>query len=248
MAEEETINEQQPEKGAENAEVNAEANTEEPVAESSADPSASEATGADAAPPADEAEAEAGVDAEAAGDDAAQDSAETPKSAAEKLANEALQAAQSAVDSLDEDTASVEDGESGPVEAPSSQSQAPASSAATGNGSAIGSTIGSGAAATPMPFTPEQLTQLASIEGGEGIDILSDVDLNVKIELGRTKMLVEDVLKLTDGAVVELDKLAGDPVDIYVNDRHVARGEVLILNDNFCVRVSEILEASIEER
>ncbi|MCB9848444.1 MAG: flagellar motor switch protein FliN [Phycisphaeraceae bacterium] len=108
--------------------------------------------------------------------------------------------------------------------------------------------FGPGAHARPAPFTPEQLTQLASIEGGEGIDILSDVDLNVKIELGRTKMLVEDVLRLSDGAVVELDKLAGDPVDIYVNDRHVARGEVLILNDNFCVRVSEILEATIEER
>ena len=57
-----------------------------------------------------------------------------------------------------------------------------------------------------------------------------------------TRLLVEDVLRLGEGAVVELDKLAGDPVDIYVNDRHVARGEVLVLNDNFCVRVSEILE------
>ena len=75
----------------------------------------------------------------------------------------------------------------------------------------------------------------------EGMDLLSDVNLNVKIELGRTKMLLEDVLKLGEGTVVELDKLAGDPVDIYVNDRPVARGEVLVLNDNFCVRISEIL-------
>jgi len=74
-----------------------------------------------------------------------------------------------------------------------------------------------------------------------GIDMLSDVNLNVKIELGRTRMLVEDVLKLSQGAVVELDKLAGDPVDVYVNDRHVARGEVLVLNDNFCVRINEII-------
>lgn len=73
------------------------------------------------------------------------------------------------------------------------------------------------------------------------IELLSDVNLNVKIELGRTRMLVEDVLKLGEGAVVELDKLAGDPVDVYVNDRHVARGEVLVLNDNFCVRISEII-------
>ena len=78
------------------------------------------------------------------------------------------------------------------------------------------------------------------------IDLLSDVNLNVKIELGRTRMFVEDVLRLSEGAVVELDKLAGDPVDVYVNDRHVARGEVLVLNDNFCVRINEILAPPAE--
>lgn len=78
-------------------------------------------------------------------------------------------------------------------------------------------------------------------EGRHGIDLLKDVNLHVKIELGRTRMLVEDVLRLGQGSVVELDKLAGDPVDVYVNDRPVARGEVLVLNDNFCVRISEIL-------
>jgi flagellar motor switch protein FliN/FliY len=74
-----------------------------------------------------------------------------------------------------------------------------------------------------------------------GIDLLHDVGLRVKIELGRTRMFVEDVLKLGDGSVVELDKLAGDPVDVFANDQLIARGEVLILNDNFCVRVSEII-------
>ena len=54
-------------------------------------------------------------------------------------------------------------------------------------------------------------------------------------------MLVDDVLRLSPESVVELDKAAGDPVDIYVNGRHVARGEVLVLNENFCVRVSEIV-------
>lgn len=77
----------------------------------------------------------------------------------------------------------------------------------------------------------------------EGMDLLGDVNLQVKIELGRTRMLVEDVLRLNAGSVVELDKLAGDPVDIFVNDRPVARGEVLVLNDNFCVRINEILSA-----
>ncbi len=72
--------------------------------------------------------------------------------------------------------------------------------------------------------------------------LLDDVDLDVRIELGRTRMLVEDVLRLGPDSVVELDKAAGDPVDIYVNGRHIARGEVLVVNENFCVRVSEILE------
>jgi len=73
------------------------------------------------------------------------------------------------------------------------------------------------------------------------LDLLRDVDLNLKIELGRTQMFLEDVLKLRRGSVVALDKLAGDPVDVYVNGRLIARGEVLVLNDNFCVRVAELI-------
>jgi flagellar motor switch protein FliN/FliY len=93
----------------------------------------------------------------------------------------------------------------------------------------------------PQAFAPQPLDKSPTPDGSKGIDLLSDVNLNVKIELGRTRMLVEDVLKLNEGAVVELDKLAGDPVDVYVNERHIARGEVLVLNDNFCVRINEII-------
>ena len=57
----------------------------------------------------------------------------------------------------------------------------------------------------------------------------------------------EDVLKLNADSVVELDKAAGDPVDIYVNGRRIARGEVLVLNENFCVRVNEIIETGPKE-
>lgn len=73
------------------------------------------------------------------------------------------------------------------------------------------------------------------------VTMLSDVNLRVKIELGRTRMLVEDVLKLSEGSVVELDKLAGDPVDVYANDRLVARGEILVLDESFCVRISDVV-------
>ena len=77
------------------------------------------------------------------------------------------------------------------------------------------------------------------------LDLLNDVELDLKIELGRTNMYLEDVLKLRKGAVVPLDKLAGDPVDIYVNGRLIARGEVLVLNDNFCVRVAELVTSAM---
>lgn len=90
----------------------------------------------------------------------------------------------------------------------------------------------------------QQVMQDAQVSS---IDLLRDVDLDVKIELGRSRMLVEDVLKLAEGSVVELDKLAGDPVDVFVNNRLVARGEVLVLNDNFCVRINEIVAGVREE-
>ena len=71
--------------------------------------------------------------------------------------------------------------------------------------------------------------------------MLRDVELDLRIELGRTHLYLEDILQLRKGSVVPLDKLAGDPVDVFVNGRLIARGEVLVLNDNFCVRVAELM-------
>lgn len=106
-------------------------------------------------------------------------------------------------------------------------------------------------APAPMPAaTPMELPKFqpsGTTLPPKAIDLLANVALKVRIELGRTRMLVEDVLRLGDGSVIELDKLAGDPVDIYVNDRPVAKGEVLVLNVNFCVRINEIIDpASLE--
>jgi flagellar motor switch protein FliN/FliY len=106
--------------------------------------------------------------------------------------------------------------------------------------------IAAGSAAGASPFPLPKFGGEISPQDARTLDLLGDVNLNVKIELGRTRMLVEDVLRLSSGSVVELDKLAGDPVDIYVNDRFVARGEVLVLNDNFCVRVNEIVRPMVE--
>jgi flagellar motor switch protein FliN/FliY len=105
------------------------------------------------------------------------------------------------------------------------------------------------ASAGAVPLDLPDLSKLASSpRESQGLDLLGDVELNVKIELGRAQMLIEEVLKLAEGSVVELDKLAGDPVDVLVNDRLVARGEVLVLNDNFCVRISEIVESARDEK
>jgi flagellar motor switch protein FliN len=87
------------------------------------------------------------------------------------------------------------------------------------------------------PIAPPHLTP----RPGLTLEDLGDVDLDVSIELGRAEILIEDVLKLREGSVVSLDKLAGDPVDIVANGRLVARGELLVIDGKFGVRLSEVL-------
>lgn len=73
------------------------------------------------------------------------------------------------------------------------------------------------------------------------LDMLLDVSLNVTVELGRTKRPIKDILDLTSGSIIELDKLAGEPVDILVNQKLIAQGEVVVIDENFGVRVTEII-------
>lgn len=73
------------------------------------------------------------------------------------------------------------------------------------------------------------------------LDFLLDVTLRVSVEVGRTRMTIQDLLQLGQGAVVELSKLAGEPLDVYINDRHVARGEAVIVNEKFGVRITDII-------
>lgn len=149
-----------------------------------------------------------------------------PSDAAEAL----LRAAQDAIDAAEDDEApGADDGKLSEQEIEAIMAAQLAQSAAEES------------APEAVPFQPPSFEGSGGARAAEPLDLLSDVNLNVKIELGRTRMVVEDVLKLGEGAVIELDKLAGDPVDVYVNERLVARGEVLILSDNFCVRVNEII-------
>ena len=103
-------------------------------------------------------------------------------------------------------------------------------------------TADEGGADGRMPLPDFGADGRAEGQDSAALALLRDVNLHVKVELGRTLMYVEDVLRLNENSIIELDKLAGDPVDVFVNDRHVARGEVLVVNDAFCVRVSEIIQ------
>lgn len=73
------------------------------------------------------------------------------------------------------------------------------------------------------------------------LDLLLDVPLRITVELGRARMAVRDVLALQTGSVVELDRAAGQPVDVLVNDRLIAHGEVVVIEDRFGVRITEIV-------
>lgn len=73
------------------------------------------------------------------------------------------------------------------------------------------------------------------------MDLLMDISLKVTVELGRTRMSLHQVLELQNGSVVELDRLAGEPVDVYINERLLAHGEVVVVDDKFGVRITELI-------
>lgn len=75
----------------------------------------------------------------------------------------------------------------------------------------------------------------------KNLDFIMDIPLQLTVELGRTKLLVRDVLQLNQGSVVELTKLAGEPLDIFVNSKLVARGEAVVVNDKFGIRLLDIV-------
>jgi flagellar motor switch protein FliN len=75
----------------------------------------------------------------------------------------------------------------------------------------------------------------------DNLDLVLDVPLRLNVELGRATMLISDILSLGPGSVIELDKLAGEPVDVVVNDRVIARGEVVVVDESFGVRLTEIV-------
>lgn len=95
--------------------------------------------------------------------------------------------------------------------------------------------------ATTVSQGTEAAAQRSNPVSGSNIDLLLDVSMRVTVELGRTRMKLAQILELQHGSVIELDRLAGDPVDIFINDRMVARGEVVVVDDKFGVRITEML-------
>jgi flagellar motor switch protein FliN len=102
---------------------------------------------------------------------------------------------------------------------------------------------GTGVVTDPQPaaFPPlETKTNETSIKN---LDFILDIPMQVSVQLGSTKMLIRDLLQLGQGSVVELEKLAGEPLEVLVNHRLVARGEVVVVNEKFGIRLTDVVSA-----
>jgi flagellar motor switch protein FliN/FliY len=98
--------------------------------------------------------------------------------------------------------------------------------------------------AQPAHFQNLDITELAQQK--ENIGIIMDVPLEITVELGRTSRKIREILEFGPGTIVGLDKIAGEPIDILVNGKYVASGEVVVVDENFAVRVTDIL--SVDKR
>lgn len=92
-----------------------------------------------------------------------------------------------------------------------------------------------------MSDIQENSEQKSAMQEKRNLDMILDIPLHLTVELGRTKLLVKDLLELNQGAVVELGKLAGELLDVFVNSKLVARGEAVVVNEKFGVRLVDII-------
>ena len=99
-------------------------------------------------------------------------------------------------------------------------------------------------AAPRAEVSDPDFNELQKTGGGKGsfdLDFILDIPLTLTVELGRCRMLINELLQLGQGSVVELQKIAGEPMDVYVNQRLIARGEVVVINEKFGVRLTDII-------
>jgi len=90
----------------------------------------------------------------------------------------------------------------------------------------------------------DTLQEEGSEQGKREIDFLLDIPVEVSVQLGTTKMMIKEILQLGEGSVIELEKLAGEPMEILANNRTVAKGEVVVVNEKFGVRLTDIISPS----
>ena len=103
-------------------------------------------------------------------------------------------------------------------------------------------TESTGGAATAQAIQPGELKNNTQPNGKPlDLDFILDIPLQVKVEVGRTQLMIQELLALSKGSVVELNKLLGEPFEVLVNDKLVARGEVVVVNDRFGVRLTDII-------
>ncbi len=133
-----------------------------------------------------------------------------------------------------------------PAPKPAASQPAPAPAAPQMNYSAAPAHQPSAAIyANPVEVQPAQFQnfEMASfMQQKENIELIMDVQLEVTVELGRTKRSIKEILELGPGSIIELNKLSGEPIDILVNGKTVAKGEVVVIEENFSIRVTEILK------
>jgi flagellar motor switch protein FliN/FliY len=122
-----------------------------------------------------------------------------------------------------------------PVPAPPAVPAPRAAGPANGNGQAV--TLPSNVRLAPLP----ELTAAPTGQPAYNIDLLLGVNLQVAVEIGRTTLPIRDVLALTPGSIIELDKLAGEKVDILINGRPIAQGEIVVVDENFGVRITDVV-------
>ena len=148
------------------------------------------------------------------------------------------------VDNEEEEIVAAEVAPSAPAAAPASAPAAPPAAAAAPANYGYGAPPMQPHVASNVPVQSAQFTPLSSTPvqvNDANIGLILDVPLQVNVELGRTKKSIKDILDLTKGSIVELDKLAGEAVDIMVNGKYLAKGEVVVIDENFGVRIMEIV-------
>ncbi len=96
----------------------------------------------------------------------------------------------------------------------------------------------------PAPMDEFAATPAAAVEGAPDLDVIMDIPVNISMEVGNTEISIRNLLQLNQGSVIELDRLAGEPLDVLVNGTLIAHGEVVVVNEKFGIRMTDVISPS----